>query len=203
MPNHTPINRLKIKPLDNGIQIGLSDLKRIERGFGYLNIFEWKYCIVFYFALFWYLVIYDYSLTASVFIFACCILFYYGLYITTGAATKDETIIITKDQLTIIQKSFFRDVTSIYNINQIENFRFNEYKNNIAHPLASSSGFDYLGFQTENIAINKLYDDGRIIFDYSYHVVVFGKDIIYSEFEFIEQQLFLISGQDLRKKKII
>jgi len=147
---------------------------------------------------FGYLVVSSYDvLMAAIIAFlgtiACAIAFYRFI----NKATETEKLLVSKDQLDIINSTIFKRSVKSFVISEISDFKFNEKEKYEPHPLKGET-FDYLGFQTEQQVIQDLHGDGRISFNYRGGLFRFGKDLASWEFKQLEVLLYELTGNDLR-----
>jgi hypothetical protein len=123
-----------------------------------------------------------------------------GAYLVAGyrfinKAVQTESLNITKDEITIRRTGLFWQKSTIYKVPLISNFRHLAKPEITRHPLAGES-FDYLGFQTQQAAINEMHGDNRLAFDYDAKTIQFGENIYSWEYETIEELLYEVTGTD-------
>jgi len=110
-------------------------------------------------------------------------------------AFESETVTISPNSITI-SKGGFAKKTNVYDIHLISNFRHVDKPALTSHPLAGQS-FDYLGFQTQQQAINELHGDNRLVFNYKGNTIKFGENVYTWEFEELVDMLNDAAGRNV------
>lgn len=121
----------------------------------------------------------------------------FAAYKFINKAVQTEILTVDKNNFTIIKKGFLAQQKNVYDNALIQNFRHLEIKETFKHALAGET-FDYLGFQTQQVAINQMHGDNRLAFDYNGKEITFGENVYTWDFEKLEIVLFDITEKDFR-----
>lgn len=116
-----------------------------------------------------------------------------------NSASRSERLLLTKEALHIINKSWFKNNIQVFDIRKISNFRHLQKPALSHHPLAGKT-FDYLGFETQEKLINEMHGDKRLAFEYEGKQITFGENVYSWEFDELNVLLYDITGNDLRYK---
>ena len=155
------------------------------------------YCIAFFALLSWYFgVIFTRVDLTSILLLVTIVAGYIiaGYRFATNAS-RTSTILVTPCTIEFTEQCWFYKRKKKYDIAGISGFRYIERPVLTPHPLAGIS-FDYLGFQTAQQAINALYGDNRIAFDYNRETISFGKELYSWDFEDLFITIYPISNNN-------
>ncbi len=90
--------------------------------------------------------------------------------------SNKETIFINADTLKIIISSINRKVETEYEIANISDLKYRGKAAKTDHPLKGQS-YDYFGFETQELVIAEVHNEGNLSFLYDDKIVCFGRNI--------------------------
>ena len=108
-------------------------------------------------------------------------------------AYRKETLLITKNTLTISSILVGTTQKTDFNIDGITALRYNGKSAKTDHPLKGNS-FDYLGFETRELVISEMHNEGNLSFNYEGHIVSFGREVYSWDAEKISNILSDVTG---------
>ena len=89
---------------------------------------------------------------------------------------QKESVLISRDSLTIINSAFMRKRERPYEISNIAYLNYMGKAKKTDHPLKGQS-FDYLGFETQELVIAEVNNEGNLSFMYGDKLISFGRDV--------------------------
>ena len=90
--------------------------------------------------------------------------------------SNKETIFINADTLKIIISSINRKVATEYEISKISDLKYRGKAVKTDHPLKGQS-YDYFGFETQELVIAEVHNEGNLSFVYDDKIVCFGRNV--------------------------
>ena len=90
--------------------------------------------------------------------------------------SRVERMFVTKDEITITKAVLNKIQETSYEVNKIHDFNYLGKAKKTDHPLKGNS-FDYLGFETQELVIAEVNNDGNLSFSYEDKLVSFGRDV--------------------------
>ena len=109
---------------------------------------------------------------------------------------QSEKMLITKDTISIINATLLKKQENTYDISGITFLNYMGKGKKTDHPLKGNS-FDYLGFETQELVIAEVNNDGNLSFGYNNKIINFGRDVYSWDAEKINEVLAKVTDNKL------
>lgn len=126
--------------------------------------------------------------TASVILFVCA-------YRFCNKSVLSERCFVDKDMIVLTRQGLVSKKSNQYRLSKISGFNYHRKPKMADHPLNNKT-FDVLGFQTQQAAINEMYGDYKISFNYDSKIVEFGDNLYSWDFEELVSIIKGVSGKN-------